>query len=229
MTENTASTGITVMLVEDDTAFQAAFAHALEGAADIQLQAVAAAVRPALDLIAVTPPASAPDVLVVDLGMPDGSGLEVIAAAHRRWPDCAVMVSTTFADQDHVIRSIESGASGYLLKDSAFDQIAGEIRSLHAGGSPISPRIARQLLMRMRIEPEAAPAPEVVPPPPHALSERENQTLELIAKGFTYAEIAELMNVSRNTVMTFVRRIYGKLEVRSKAEAIFEARSHGLI
>lgn len=228
MTESAASDGITVMLVEDDTAFQAAFAHALEGAADIHLQAVAAAVRPALDLIAATPPASAPDVLVVDLGMPDGSGLEVIAAAHARWPDCAVMVSTTFADQDIVIRSIESGASGYLLKDSAFEQIVGDIRNLHAGGSPISPRIARQLLMRMRAEPEEAPAPEVTPLP-HALSEREKQTLELIARGFSYGEIADLMSVSRNTVMTFVRRVYGKLEVRSKAEAIFEARSHGLI
>lgn len=227
MSESAVVAGITVMLVEDDTAFQAAFARAIAAAPDIRLQAIAAAVRPALDLIIATPPAAAPDVLVVDLGMPDGSGLEVIAAAHGRWPDCAVMVSTTFADQDHVIRSIESGASGYLLKDSALDQIAAEIRSLHSGGSPISPRIARQLLLRMRADPE--PVPEPVPPPPHALSERENQTLELIAKGFTYGEIADLMKVSRNTVMTFVRRIYGKLEVKSKAEAIFEARSHGLI
>jgi DNA-binding NarL/FixJ family response regulator len=228
MPDRAASGGITVMLVEDDAAFQADFAEALAITADIRLQAVAPAVAPALALIASTPPEAAPDVLVVDLGMPDGSGLEVIAEAHRRWPDCAVMVSTTFADQDHVIRSIESGASGYLLKDSARDQIAAEVRSLYAGGSPISPRIARQLLVRMRGEPPSSPAP-APPSPPHALSDRESQTLELIAKGFTYGEIADLMHVSRNTVMTFVRRIYGKLEVKSKTEAIFEARSHGLI
>lgn len=227
MPDRSALPGITVMLVEDDTAFQAAFAAAIAATDDIRLQAIAAAVRPALELIGSTAPADAPDVLVVDLGMPDGSGLEVIAAAHWRWPDCAVMVSTTFADQDHVIRSIEFGASGYLLKDSDLDQIAGEVRSLHAGGSPISPRIARQLLMRMQTG--AAQTAAAIPPPAHALSERETQTLELIAKGFTYAEIADLMSVSRNTVMTFVRRIYGKLEVKSKAEAIFEARNHGLI
>lgn len=218
---------ISVMLVEDDTAFQAAFAAAISATGDLRLEAMAAAVRPALDIIAAREPAEAPAVLVVDLGMPDGTGLDVIAAAHARWPDCAIMVSTTFADQDHVLRSIEAGASGYLLKDSAFDQIADEVRTLHAGGSPISPRIARQLLMRMRTE--TAPAEAAPAPPAHALSERETQTLELISRGFTYAEIADLLGVSRNTVMTFVRRIYGKLEVKSKAEAIFEARSHGLI
>jgi len=106
-----------------------------------------------------------------------------------------------------------------------------EIRTLHGGGSPISPMIARQVLMRFR--PPAAPSPALAPQRGEeetpVLSEREQQTLELIAKGFTYDEIAELMAVSRFTVMTFVRRIYSKLKVKSKTEAIHEARSHGLL
>jgi DNA-binding NarL/FixJ family response regulator len=171
------------------------------------------------------------DVLVVDLGLPDGSGIAVIGAAHAAWPDCAIMVSTTFADEKHVIASIEAGAAGYLLKDSSAEKIADEIRALHAGGSPISPRIARQILLRFRPAepvPAAATLAEVTPIA-NPLSPREREALELITKGFSYDEIAELMQVSRNTVMTFVRRIYQKLEVGSKAEAIFEARSHGLL
>jgi len=224
MPSDDAPARLKVMLVEDDLAFQTAFAAAIEATADMTVQVCAGSVTEALKALE----ASAPDALVCDLGLPDGSGLEVIAAAHARWPDCPIIVSTTFADQEHVIRSIESGASGYLLKDSAPDKIADEIRTLVAGGSPISPRIARHLLLRFRSS--APPQPEPTPEPaPQILSERERQTLDLIARGFSYDEIAELMQVSRNTVMTFVRRIYAKLEVTSKAEAIYEARNHGLI
>lgn len=208
---------LAVMLVEDDLVFQDAFAASLGEHPDMRLARVANTLEQAKSCLA----EPAPDVLVVDLGLPDGSGIEFIRLAHERWPDCAVMVATTFADETNVIRSIEAGASGYLLKDSAADKIAGEIRSLHDGGSPISPRIARQVLMRFRAAEH--PAPE------NPLSDREQQTLELIAKGFSYEESAALMQVSRNTVMTFVRRIYFKLEVKSKAEAIFEARQRGLI
>jgi DNA-binding NarL/FixJ family response regulator len=129
-----------------------------------------------------------------------------------------------------VIASIEAGASGYLLKDSALPAIPEDIRVLHGGGSPISPRIARQVLMRFRPDErpveEGAAADKAAAP---SLSEREQETLQLITRGFSFDEIAELMNVSRNTVLTFVRRIYTKLEVRSKTEAVFEARAHGLL
>lgn len=177
------------------------------------------------------PPA---DVLVVDLGLPDGSGIEIIGEANARWPGCAIMVATTFADERHVIASIEAGASGYLLKDSPLPTIAQDIRVLHGGGSPISPRIARQVLMRFR--PDDKPAAEGPSDAEAAdksgvpsLSEREKETLQLITRGFSFEEIAELMGVSRNTVLTFVRRIYAKLEVRSKTEAVFEARAYGLL
>ena len=229
--EATSPTPLRVVLIEDDAAFQEAFRTALVGAPDLSMVDVAATAAEARALLT-GPPA---DVLVVDLGLPDGSGIDVIGAAHACWPDCAIMVSTTFADERHVIASIEAGASGYLLKDSPLPTIVQDIRILHGGGSPISPRIARQVLMRFRPDERQAGKVEArnveaqdrssVP----SLSERETETLQLITRGFSFDEIAELMGVSRNTVLTFVRRIYAKLEVRSKTEAVFEARAHGLL
>lgn len=224
--DDAAPAPLKVALVEDDAAFQAAFRKALASAPDLVMTGVAATAAEAQTLFA-APPA---DVLVVDLGLPDGSGIDVIAEAHVRWPGCAIMVATTFADERHVIASIEAGASGYLLKDSPLETIAQDIRVLHGGGSPISPRIARQVLMRFRPDERSEESPETedakgVP----SLSDREKETLQLITRGFSFEEIAELMGVSRNTVLTFVRRIYAKLEVRSKTEAVFEARAHGLL
>jgi DNA-binding NarL/FixJ family response regulator len=218
---------LAIVLVEDDAAFQDAFRAAVSAAPDLSVIGVAATVAQARVMLE----GPAADVLVVDLGLPDGSGIDVIREAHALWPDCAIMVSTTFADERHVIASIEAGASGYLLKDSALPAIPEDIRVLHGGGSPISPRIARQVLMRFRpdekpVDDAAAAADKAAAP---SLSEREQETLQLITRGFSFDEIAELMNVSRNTVLTFVRRIYTKLEVRSKTEAVFEARAHGLL
>jgi DNA-binding NarL/FixJ family response regulator len=138
------------------------------------------------------------------------------------------MVSTVFGDEAHVLRSIECGASGYLLKDEPVESMAAEIRNLHKGGSPISPLIARQVLMRLK-----GPAHTAAPTTAHVsapeLSANEMRTLELIAKGFTAEEIAELMGVARSTVQTYVRRVYLKLKVNSRTEAIYEARFLGLV
>ncbi len=222
-----ASRLIRVALVEDDVHFQNAIATAIDNATDMTLVSVSGTRADGLKALQSAPA----DVLLVDLGLPDGSGIDVIRAAHRLSPDCAVMVCTTFGDEAHVLQSIEAGASGYLLKDSAPDNMLAEIRSLHGGGSPISPLIARQILTRFRQAP--APAPVALPADraeePALLSSREKQVLELITKGFTAEEIARLMQVSVHTVQTYVRRIYGKLKVSSKAEAIYEARSQGLL
>lgn len=212
-----------VTIVEDDASFRTSFVAAVDAAEDMLLHGVAESVAQAMTLLEGLPA----DILVVDLGLPDGSGIEVIRAAHGAWPECGIMVSTTFADDRHVIPSIEAGAAGYLLKDSTASRMADDIRTLHSGGSPISPRIARKILLRFM--PASQPPVEQLSPTQSPLSPREQQALELITKGFSYDEIAELMGVSRNTVMTFVRRIYHKLEVSSKAEAIFEARNHGLL
>ncbi|CAN5507076.1 response regulator transcription factor [soil metagenome] len=214
---------IKVCLVEDDLAFQNALADALNGAPDMQLQSVAGSRGQGLQMLAQAPA----DVLLVDLGLPDGSGIDIIRAASERWPRCSIMVSTAFGGEMHVMQSLEAGATGYLLKDSAPHNIVREIRHLHEGGSPISPLIARQLLVRFRQQ--SHPVPNV-PAQPHAvLSARERQVLDYITKGFTADEIAALMSVSRHTVRTFVRRVYTKLAVSSKAEAIHEAIQQGLL
>ncbi len=226
---------IRVALVEDDVLFQQAVAQAMAACDDMTLVAMAGTRTDALAMLRGEPV----DVLLVDLGLPDGSGTDVIREALHQWPHCNVMVCTTFGDEAHVMQAIEAGATGYLLKDSEPADMLHEIRSLNGGGSPISPLIARQMLMRFRQSqtgslapvpgPEAAvPAPLAGDPAP-ALSAREKEVLELITKGFTTAEIAPLMGVSHHTVLTFVRRIYAKLNVSSKAEAIYEALHQGLI
>jgi DNA-binding NarL/FixJ family response regulator len=219
---------IRVALVEDDEAFQWALHASISITSDLELCGSATTLAQGL-LMLEQPPA---DVLVVDLGLPDGSGIEVIRAARHKWPACQSVVSTTFGDEAHVIRSLEAGAYGYLLKDSSPEQLVAEIRNLHAGGSPISPLIARQVLKRFH-EPgnfsEARAGERQHDSPGVSLSAREREVLGHITKGFTSNEIAEFIGVSYHTVQTYVRRIYEKLNVNSKSEAIYEARHQGLL
>jgi DNA-binding NarL/FixJ family response regulator len=221
-------TVIQVALVDDDVDFQHTFCTAVQQAPDLSLLRMATTRAQGLRDV-LMPPA---DVLVVDLGLPDGSGIDIIRAAHERWPACSIMVSTVFGDEAHVMQSLASGASGYLLKDSSPHSIVHEIRALHAGGSPISPMIARQILNRFQhgAQPGAQAASSTVDSPaPVSLSTRELQVLEYLTKGFTVTEIARLLAVSQHTVATFVRRIYAKLEVNTRAEAIAEAHLLGLL
>ncbi|AZG09122.1 DNA-binding response regulator [Pigmentiphaga sp. H8] len=210
---------INVAMVEDDAACLHALAHAVEAAPRLRMAWAAANLRTALARL----PDEPIDVLLVDLGLPDGSGLDLIAAARGRWPDCAVMVSTIFGDETHVLRAIEAGAMGYVLKDLSAEELVEEIHSLHAGGSPINPMVARKLLMQRSTPPAAAPAPLAATP----LSARESEVLRLIARGYTVEEVAGALGVSPHTVQTFVRRIYTKLQVNSRAEAVREGTRQG--
>lgn len=217
------STLIRVMLVEDDVDFQQALIAAMLTAPDMQLSSIASTRAQGLQMLETTQI----DVLLVDLGLPDGSGIDVIRAAHTKFPACNIMVSTTFGDELHVMQSLEAGASGYLLKDSEPTRMVFEIRSLYHGGSPISPLIARQILTRFRQD--SSPLKQPAARQSAILSAREQEVLEYITRGFTADEIAALTVVSRHTVLTYVRRIYNKLDVNSKAEAIYEARNQGLL
>lgn len=214
--------GIAVLLVEDDSSFRSAFAHAIEGAPGLRLAGAAATFAEGRSLLETT----VFDVLLVDLGLPDGNGIDLIRLARDLHPDCEAMVITVFGDERHIIESLEAGASGYLLKDTGPDDIAEQIRRLHAGGSPISPVIARRLLMRFQSGEPAHPHAAAKGP---GLSARELEVLTLITKGFTFEEIARILAVSPHTVSTYVKRIYGKLQVGSKTEAVYEARKLGLV
>jgi DNA-binding NarL/FixJ family response regulator len=211
---------LSVLIVEDDARFREAFAHAIELAGDMTLIGSAPDYASGLALLG-----KAPDALLVDLQLPDGNGIDLIREAVRRVPDCDVMVVTIFGDERHVLESIEAGATGYLLKDLPPAELVEQIRVLHAGGSPVSPIIARQLLTRFAASAQPRSAGAESP----LLSEQETRVLTLSAKGFSYDEIAALMQVSRHTVQTYVKRSYRKLQVNSKVDALDEARRLRLI
>jgi DNA-binding NarL/FixJ family response regulator len=164
------------------------------------------------------------DVLLCDLGLPDGDGLSLIAKTAKLFPDIDIIVVTMFAEQRKVLDSIRAGARGYLLKGERLDLCVDSIREIRNGGSPISPIIARQLLKRLQ-----PPSPIAGEAPLEPLSERELRVLDLLARGFSYAECASMLSVSSHTIGTFVKRIYRKLEVNSRAEAVFEASSRGIL
>jgi DNA-binding NarL/FixJ family response regulator len=164
------------------------------------------------------------DVLLVDLGLPDGSGIDLIREVHRSHLETEIMVVTVFGDEAHVMASIEAGATGYLLKRDLPRLLTATVLELRAGGSPISPVIARQLLNRFVKPPAAAPGGEDC-----GLSGREREVLTFIAKGFTVLEIAGMLGLSAHTVGTHVKRIYRKLAVHSRAEALYEAGRLGLL
>lgn len=213
----------TVLLVEDDPATRARLARAVERDDGLRLVGRAGSCAEARAWLAT----SVPDVLLVDLGLPDGSGVDLIRELKARAAATEAMVITVFGDEKHVVAALEAGATGYVLKDGADADIATAIRDLVHGGSPISPAIARHLLRRFRAPLAAAPAAgaDAVP----ELTDREHQVLDLLVKGFTFAEIGELLGISAHTVTTHVKHIYGKLEVRSRAEAVYEALQLGIV
>jgi DNA-binding NarL/FixJ family response regulator len=170
----------------------------------------------------------APDVLLVDLGLPDMSGLEVVRFAAERHPACNVLVITMFGDEANVLAALEAGASGYLLKGSLTRDITVDIRDIRDGGSPLSPVVARQVLRRLqRPPPGRSEAREEEGET--GLSAREIEILNAISRGFSYAESAAILGISVSTVHTHLKRIYGKLAVHSKTEAVFEANRRGLL
>lgn len=164
----------------------------------------------------------APDAFLVDLGLPDMSGLDVVKGIAARYPACDILVVTIFGDEQTVLRALEAGARGYLLKGALEHDIVEDIRHLRNGGSPLSPVIARQVLRRL-VPPKAPQSAD------SALTPRETEILNSIARGFSYAETANLLAISVQTVHTHLKNIYRKLAVHSKTEAVFEADKRRLL
>ena len=156
--------------------------------------------------------------------MPDGDGTTLIRKAAGQYPDVDILVLTMFADHHKVLDAIRAGARGYLLKDQKLNECVAAIREVRKGGSPISPIIARLLLKELSPQELVRESTSE-----EQLSEREKETLHLLSRGFTYSECAELMGISQHTVGTHVKHIYRKLEVNSRAEAVFEASNRGML
>lgn len=219
-----------VLIVEDDAPMREFFASSVSLCGRLDMLAAVGTVAEArawLDGLE-----GGPDVLLTDLGLPDGSGLELIRHARRHLPTCESLVISMFGDEENVLASIEAGALGYIHKDATPDDIAHTIVEMKQGGSPISPMIARRVLSKYRVlqaDLSAVVQPEVSGDAKDLLSPREQEVLELIARGFSYAEIARLRTVSMHTVQTHIKNLYSKLAVHSKSEAVFEATRMGLL
>jgi DNA-binding NarL/FixJ family response regulator len=209
-----------VLIAEDDAETRDYLAAAVSSDPTLRLLGAVAMLEDGIALLTQT----LPDVLLVDLGLPDGSGIELIRCARKLGADTQCLVITVFGDEASVVSAIKAGARGYLLKDNTAGDIRQAIHQLLAGGSPLSPAIARYLLRGF-----AEDVPQSAPLRLPALSERETEVLRYVVKGFTFPEIAEMLEISTHTVTTHARRIYRKLEVRSRAEAVFEALSQGLL
>lgn len=208
---------IRILLLEDDTPLREHFARVLDAWPEGELVAACATLEEALDVLLAEPV----DLLMTDLNLPDGNGVEAIRLLRRRYPEADAMVISALADDETVLRAIEAGAVGYLLKDADSMELVEAILELRAGRSPISSSIARVLVRRMN-----APADDGQGP---ALTPRETEILRGIAKGFTYAELAEWLNISRQTVPVHIKNIYRKLAANNRSEAVYEASKRGLI
>ncbi len=160
---------------------------------------------------------------LVDLNLPDGSGLDIIRFLAATRPETCVVVSTIFDDDHHVFSALRAGASGYLIKDQPWDKQLAMLADLVNGIPPVSPGIARRIL-RYFAEERAGALEDS-----HSLSEREKEVLVYIAKGYNRPETARLMGLTKNTIASYTKSIYRKLNVSTRAEAVSEAIRMGLV
>nr|WP_314623508.1 response regulator transcription factor [uncultured Noviherbaspirillum sp.] len=217
---------ISVAIIEDDVVVLNHLAAIMDADPAFDLVGTARNGKSGRDLIQ----AVEADIYLVDLGLPDFSGLALLPEITCHRPSSNAMVITMFDDDKHVIAAIESGANGYLLKDADTRHVSDALRELHNGGSPLSPIIAKKVLTLFRgnrlanAAPAACAAPEKV-----ALTERETEVLQHLATGLSFREIADMLAISSHTVAQHVRNIYKKLAVRSRGKAVYEATRLGLL
>ncbi len=209
-----------VALIEDDPILREAVTRTISLAEDLEFVAAAETAATGRALL------DAPiEVLLIDLALPDGNGIDLIREAAARRPELRIIVISIFGDARSVVNAIEAGAHGYLLKGADPNEAADAIRTVLAGGAPISPSVAGHILARIRGRTTAAAAPVNAP----ILSDKEIAILTELAKGFRYKEVARLHGISPNTVGDHVKSIYRKLAVNSRSEAVFEAVQAGII
>jgi len=167
------------------------------------------------------------DLALVDIGLPDASGVELIRHLAATHPSTQVVVTTIHDDDEHVFSTLAAGASGYLLKDQLTETLVRQLQQLERDGiCALSPSVARRMLAHFRSQRPSHPPgakPEVV------LSPRETEVLTYIGKGMRISEVAKLLGVADNTIATYVKNIYRKLDISSRAEAALEASRRGLV
>jgi DNA-binding NarL/FixJ family response regulator len=201
------------IVVDDDVILRQRLSAILTGAGDFVVLGEAGTVAEGVDLVA-----RAPQLALVDLGLPDGHGIEVIAALRAQVPAAKALVISVFEDRASVLGAFRAGADGYLLKDTPDDQMLAHVRETLAGETPISARAAGHLLSFVRAEQRQQPAADAP-----SLSPREKELLEHLARGLARKEVARQMGISHFTVGEYLQSIYRKLSVNSRGEAVYEA------
>lgn len=166
-------------------------------------------------------PSNPADILIVDIGLPRASGIDAIRTLTEQCPSMQYCMFTVYEDDDKIFQSLQAGAKGYILKGSSSDKILAAVRELHAGGSPMTPSIARRVLdvfQKMQVTPVVAALP---------LTQREQEILQHLSKGLLYKEIGDLLGITTGTVKQHIHKIYDKLQVSNKTEAINRYNSKG--
>jgi DNA-binding NarL/FixJ family response regulator len=229
-------TPVRVFVVEDQTAILKNQLKLLEGVADLHIVGTALSGEAALAEIE----RAKPDVLLLDLGLPRMSGIDVTRVVKAKYPGIEILIFTIFDEEEKVLEAVRAGASGYLLKGAPADKIVEAIKEVAGGGTVIQPNLARRLLKHFRVGDPNGP-PESTPVPglpetsggagtvPRPLSDREKEILQLIAKGVSNSEAARMLGVSKATIRTHLEHIYQKLEVTNRVEAVTEGIRKGLI
>jgi len=212
------STKIKIAIVEDHQATREGLAVLLGNIPDHEIVGRFPTMELALARLALDPP----HVLLVDIGLPGMSGIEGVRAIRDSFPGIQVLMLTVHSDDDHVFEAICAGACGYLLKETPPARLVAAIRELREGGAPMSPEIARKVVLMFQ---------RVAPPRnhDHQLSPREFQILQLLADGHSYKTCADHLSLSLDTVRFHIRNIYEHLHVHSKSEAVMKALRSGLI
>lgn len=198
---------IRVAIVEDDVILREAFVDALELDAGIHVQGAYSSAEEFLER------PNLADVVIMDLNLPGMNGIECTHRAKERLPAMQVLVCTVQDDDDSLFNAFCAGATGYLLKDARPAEVVDAVKTLFAGGSPMSPGIARRVLASFSAPRKQAKEIEL-------LSEREREVLERLAKGHRYKEIADGLHLSIETVRTHIRNLYDKLQVSSRTDAL---------
>ncbi len=204
---------ITVSIVEDDRRTRESLATLLRRSSGVCLVGT----YPSGEVALASLPLDKPQVVLMDINLPGMSGVECVSRLKSLMPELRVLMLTTYEDSHLIFNSLRAGASGYILKNKSPAELLNAIQQVHEGGAPMSMRIARKVVAFFNQLP--APAPES-----ERLSEREAQVLAALAKGRLYKEIAAQLEISENTVRTYVKRIYEKLHVQTRTEAVAKFR-----
>lgn len=200
---------IAVSIVEDDAPAREFLAEWVNHADDFKCVGQHASVEQALEHL----PAEKPSVVLMDINLPGMSGIEGVRRLKPMLPGTQFLMLTVYEDADHIFEALAAGATGYLLKQTPRSDLLASIKDVYAGGSPMTSNIARRVVQAFYRE-------DATMPESAKLSQREREVLELLARGYLYKEIMDLLNVSRGTLNTYVRRTYEKLHVRSRAQAV---------